>query len=509
MSQKTERCMDYSRLSRESLIHELEQLNKALEKVHLERIGEALGVHNLMNELHLPAFWVAPDYSVIWSNYYCVDHQEKNDRNKCYQVFFGLDDVCEQCHLKKVLSNHESAGFQQSGVEVRQLPIVRGGEAVGVLEMHFDMAESIRATEALKDQNAQLRRELKRVRNDYSRDFIGVERFIRSTRFPIETLSHTLNVSGAGAAEELSELASHLLEVFDRGLMYTRYRQGTEPTSKIVFDPIEQLDQVNALLKSPITVETDIDSALSRAVSGNPFDFKLFFAYLLDMHRYVSDDEIIHLNLSQISQTESKVYFNVEIESAIRKDVSWLTSEDHSKYTMDSLEAYIASLGWQFAKQYVTAGKGKMTVSAGVDKLLHTHVTLLLDRVALTENAMPKAVDPLKKRILIADFEKPEISMDIFERFELYFAQDGNSALEMYERLLPDLVIVNVTIENCDGFELYDHLENRFGKRCPVIATSEKLIDNEHAFMKDYGFDDYFPKPVNAQTLDQIFSHYL
>ena len=70
------------------------------------------------------------------------------------------------------------------------------------------------------------------------------------------------------------------------------------------------------------------------------------------------------------------------------------------------------------------------------------------------------------------------------------------------------MTIINVLIEDCDGFKVYDEIERRRKKISPIIAISNKLIDNEREFMRDYGFDEYYPKPLDDEKLKGIIENY-
>ena len=79
--------MDYSRLSRESLIHEIEQLNLENERIKLKSIGNQLGIHECLDDIQSPAFIVNPEFKVIWANENSSLNYSEVLNKKCYQAF--------------------------------------------------------------------------------------------------------------------------------------------------------------------------------------------------------------------------------------------------------------------------------------------------------------------------------------------------------------------------------------------------------------------------------------
>ena len=67
-------------------------------------------------------------------------------------------------------------------------------------------------------------------------------------------------------------------------------------------------------------------------------------------------------------------------------------------------------------------------------------------------------------RILIVDDDPANVELlaDIFDDdYEVLFATDGNKALELALRSLPDLVLLDVLMPGIDGFEVCRQLKAR------------------------------------------------
>jgi PAS domain S-box-containing protein len=81
-------------------------------------------------------------------------------------------------------------------------------------------------------------------------------------------------------------------------------------------------------------------------------------------------------------------------------------------------------------------------------------------------------------------------------------AEDGHQALTTYERLQPDLVLLDVIMPVVDGFETCTRLRNLpNGDRIPILLmiTLEDYASISRAF--EVGATDYIAKPINANIV--------
>ena len=97
--------MDFSRLSRESLIHEIEQLTKENERIKMKYVAGQLGINDTLEDVPSPVFIVSPDYRVVWANQECSKRYDDLLTKKCYQIFFGFQDVCPDCKMQSAIAS--------------------------------------------------------------------------------------------------------------------------------------------------------------------------------------------------------------------------------------------------------------------------------------------------------------------------------------------------------------------------------------------------------------------
>jgi two-component system, cell cycle response regulator DivK len=109
-------------------------------------------------------------------------------------------------------------------------------------------------------------------------------------------------------------------------------------------------------------------------------------------------------------------------------------------------------------------------------------------------------------RILLV--EDNEMNRDMLSRrlerrgFNVVMAVDGKQGLEMADTASPDLILLDLSLPEMDGWEVLHHLKQDAKKKeVPVIAlTAHDLVtDRERALQA--GFDDYDIKPVELPRL--------
>jgi two-component system KDP operon response regulator KdpE len=102
-----------------------------------------------------------------------------------------------------------------------------------------------------------------------------------------------------------------------------------------------------------------------------------------------------------------------------------------------------------------------------------------------------------KKRILVVDDEQ-QITMVMRSGltkhgFDVRVASEGESALELFQLWVPDLVITDLSMPNMDGLEVCKRL--RAISSVPIIVLSVKSDEAVKIEALDAGADDYVTKP--------------
>jgi TonB family protein len=110
--------------------------------------------------------------------------------------------------------------------------------------------------------------------------------------------------------------------------------------------------------------------------------------------------------------------------------------------------------------------------------------------------------------ILLIDFDPDSIEAALRLLTEagwgVEVANDGIAGMEAYERLQPDLVLIEPMVPKKHGFEVCrDIKSSAHGKKTPVLITTGFYCGKKHHLQakQQYGCDDYLEKPVSGEAL--------
>jgi two-component system sensor histidine kinase EvgS len=132
----------------------------------------------------------------------------------------------------------------------------------------------------------------------------------------------------------------------------------------------------------------------------------------------------------------------------------------------------------------------------------------------LTGEVDPSTIVFKKKLLLIVDdiAENRKIIKDIFNNTELSFleAEDGEAALELLNKFIPDLVITDIRMPRMDGFGLLKNIKcNERLKNIPVVAYSASVMKEEQEMILNSDFAGLLIKPIQISRLYMEFMRFL
>ena len=109
----------------------------------------------------------------------------------------------------------------------------------------------------------------------------------------------------------------------------------------------------------------------------------------------------------------------------------------------------------------------------------------------------------VKKKILVVD-DEPKIRRFVRANllasgYDVYVAQNGADALEMTERNLPDLIILDINLPDIDGIEICKSIRSWLD--VPIIMLSVRSDESDKVRALGEGADDYVCKPFGIQEL--------
>ena len=86
------------------------------------------------------------------------------------------------------------------------------------------------------------------------------------------------------------------------------------------------------------------------------------------------------------------------------------------------------------------------------------------------------------------------------KNYEMKYAYDGRSALAVFEKFSPDLVILDVNLPDTLGYNLCEEMQNRRSVFVLMLTSRNDAADKKKGFIK--GADDYLTKPFDLEELE-------
>ncbi len=118
-----------------------------------------------------------------------------------------------------------------------------------------------------------------------------------------------------------------------------------------------------------------------------------------------------------------------------------------------------------------------------------------------------------KRSILIADMDSDftfELEKVLSADYELFIAESGIEALKIARAFLPDLILLEITLPDKDGFSVcYEIKSDSKIHHIPVILVSEinKELTNANFTTRvafDHKADDFIAKPIKPDQLAEV-----
>lgn len=109
----------------------------------------------------------------------------------------------------------------------------------------------------------------------------------------------------------------------------------------------------------------------------------------------------------------------------------------------------------------------------------------------------------INTKVLVADDDPNvcEIIRLFFskQQIDLVVANDGKQALELVEKEIPDLIVLDVMMPHMDGFEACREIRKKWDT--PIIMLTAKDEEFDRVLGLELGADDYVTKPFSPREL--------
>ena len=115
------------------------------------------------------------------------------------------------------------------------------------------------------------------------------------------------------------------------------------------------------------------------------------------------------------------------------------------------------------------------------------------------------------EKILVVDDDKNICELLrlylVKEGYNVTMAHDGGAALAEFDKLHPDLVLLDVMMPVMNGYEatkMIRSLDREDAKKIPIIAMTANAFTEDRIRAKEAGMDEHVAKPIDVELLIKV-----
>lgn len=217
----------------------------------------------------------------------------------------------------------------------------------------------------------------------------------------------------------------------------------------------------------------------------------------------------------KISQSDQKIYFEISDTgigisgSDIRNIFEKFTQVESSL----SKKYRGTGLGLAISKKLCELLSGGIYIESEVDS--GTKATFYIPLVYGEDSNLQESFDysqPLYENsgkhgatvLVVDDDYSSRISLKLLldKYYNVLMADSGKTALEIYGKSHPEVVLLDITMPEFSGFDVFDSIRSLDSdKKTRIIAVTAHAMEEEKEYILEYGFNGYVSKPVDSEIL--------
>ena len=98
------------------------------------------------------------------------------------------------------------------------------------------------------------------------------------------------------------------------------------------------------------------------------------------------------------------------------------------------------------------------------------------------------------------------------QKYEYKIVENGRLAVEGFKSLSPDLIIMDVSMPEMNGYDATKairELEEKMGGHVPIIGVTAHALKGDRENCIEAGMDDYMAKPINPTKLEVLIAKWI
>jgi signal transduction histidine kinase/DNA-binding response OmpR family regulator len=334
------------------------------------------------------------------------------------------------------------------------------------------------------------------------------------------------------ALETIQRNGQHLLKIVNDMLDLSKIESGRFEIQPSRFVLVELVSEVATLLRGQAEAKgcrlvVEYVDAVPETIETDPVRLQQVLINLLGNAIKFSFEGQVLLRIQGIRQAElDRVRFQV-VDSGIGMTREQLERifEPFAQAASSTTRLYGGTgLGLSISRTLVERMGGAIDVEStpGVGTTFTVEIPVgTRERVRMLGSAealdvmarpRPKSAIALQCRVLIVD-DNPD-NRRLIAYFlrdagaEVHAVESGAQALETWQALAPDLVLMDIQMPHMDGYATTRALRER-GCRAPIVALTAHAMASERERCLVSGFDGYGSKPIDRRRLVDLVDHHV
>jgi len=410
-------------------------------------------------------------------------------------------------------------------VAVVSMPLYENGQFSGAVTVFQDISKR-KETEALL---ADARDQAEKA-NELKSEFLS--NMSHELRTPLNAilgfsqllLLDELDEEQVENVEEIDRAGKHLLSLINEILEVSRIESGRVPLNiqRVEIDTIinECASLVQSLLaKHEVSLETDVPEGI--VIDTDYLRLKQVLLNLLsNAAKYNRPQGKIKFTIKKLPETES-IEINIQDTGrGISEDKLQEIFKPFNRLYAETTNIEGTGIGLTITKSIVELMGGVIDVQSevGTGSEFKVILPLLYDSPEITEDVESEIIeeaviqqesdisentDNAIRQVLYIEDNHANIRLleSVFkalEGFQLHTADHPVKGLKMAEKILPDLILLDLSMPDMDGYEVLEQLrESSSTAGIPVVALTANAMPFDVKRGLDAGFVDYLTKPLD------------
>ncbi|GEM_PF-1971940 len=322
----------------------------------------------------------------------------------------------------------------------------------------------------------------------------------------------------------IQNASRHLLSIINDILDFAKIEAGKIKLEKIAFS-IEESAQIvyDTLYKNASDKNLDFsleigDNLKNQSVKGDPVRFRQILFNLAGNAIKFTEEGFVKIKIDHdfrhiiLQVIDSGIGIDVNSQDLIFNEFDQVSSDTSKKYGG-------TGLGLAIVKKLVEMQKGSIIVESERDQGTEFRIELpyiptkKIEKDFLDADQKPDFIFPSETKILIVDDEEYNRMLleSIFSKHHIQHesAKSGNEAIEKFSAGHFDLVLLDLQMNEMDGFETCRRLREEFQAEIPIIAATATSTGEVREKCIASGMDNILLKPIQEKELFDCLHNYL